>query len=244
MVTQGSRRLSGPEPIDPGVAKLGIAAGMGAAILTFFGQATYSSVGRLPADVATELTQLSTGQLTRLAYAGALAGAAAVMTLFLWPLLFRTLRHDAPAWAFVAMMLAVTGTALTIVGYGATEWLMPLSRAVQAGNVDARTAGAIGDAFAGVSRGMLESGFVVLGAGFATFSIAIIRTKVFPKAFGWFAATLAITLFIHVALPDAGILYESVSVVWFLWLGVTLRRASAETPAAGAVAQNVSRATT
>jgi hypothetical protein len=73
---------------------------------------------------------------------------------------------------------------------------------------------------------MLESGFVVLGAGFATFSIAIIRTKLFPAAFGWFAATLAITLIVQVALPNTGILYESVGVVWFLWLALILARAA------------------
>jgi len=208
--------------IDQGVAQLGVAAGAAAAVLTFLAQATYSSLGHLPAGTAAQLTELTSNQLTRLAYASALAGAAAVMTLFLWPVLFRALRNDAPAWAFVGMMLAVTGTALAIVGYGGAEWLMPLSRAVGQGAVDAKVAGAIGDAFTGVSRGMLESGFVVLGAGFATFSIAIIRTKVFPAGFGWFAATLAITLILQVALPNTGILYESVAVVWFLWLALIL----------------------
>jgi hypothetical protein len=222
----GPLQWLGSDRLDPGVAQLGVGAGVGAAVLTFLAQATYSSLGHLPAGSAAQLTELSTNQLERLAYASALAGAASVMTLFLWPVLFRVLRNDAPAWAFVGMMLAVTGTALVIVGYGATEWLMPLSRAVQQGAIDAKTAGAIGDAFSGVSRGMLESGFVVLGAGFATFSIAIIRTKLFPAAFGWFAATLAITLIVQVALPNTGILYESVGVVWFLWLALILARAA------------------
>jgi hypothetical protein len=238
----GPFRWRGADRVEPGLAQLGVGAATGAAVLTFLAQATYSSLGHWPSTTASLLTDLTTAQLTRLAYAGALAGAAAVMTLFLWPVLFRVLRQDAPAWSFVGMMLAVTGTALIIVGYGSTEWLMPVSRAVQAGTVDPKVAGAIGDAFSGVSRGMLESGFVVLGAAFATFSMAMIRTNVFPREFGWFAATLAITLIAQVALPNTGILYESVGVVWFLWLALILSRAASTSQQR--TVQKVSPATT
>src|SRR5712692_9716733 len=198
----------GPDNIDPMLAQLRLGAAVVAAVLTLVGQATYSSVGVVPSTTFDLLTQFTSNQLARLAYGGALGGGAAVATLFLWPVLFRVLHDDAPGWALVGFILAVSGSALTIIGFGATQWMMPLYRAVHDGGLDPKIAGAVGDAFTGVSRGVILSSFVVLGAGFAAFSIAMLRTRLFPRELGWFAATLAIILVMQTALPNAGVLYE------------------------------------
>ncbi|MGI8552570.1 MAG: DUF4386 family protein [Dehalococcoidia bacterium] len=213
------------EPLNPTLAQIGAGAAVVSALLLLIGQIFLVSAGKVPGETADMFKQMSSGDLDRLAYGAALGSGSGVGMLFLWPVLYRILRPGAPTWALLGLILASTGSALTIMGWGASQWVVPLGRAARAG-MDPLALKGIADSLAAISGGIVQGSYVVLGAGLAALSVAILVTRLFPRAIGWFAVALAIILVMQAIIPQAGNLFVYVGVVWLFWLALIFNRAA------------------